>query len=319
MQELNKSIPIYLFLGMLESGKTQFIQKMLESEPFATEEPVLLLVCEEGEEAYDTSRFHMQNVHIRTIDSPEELTPERLLQMSDACGAKRIFIEYNGMWHLKYLKTGKPRSWMIFQTVFIAEAAMFLQFYTNFNTLITSKLSVCDLVYFNRFEGITEPLELHRIVRSVNRNTKIYYEFDNGQTAYDDIEDPLPFDMNADPVVIQDEHYTDWYQDIGDAPENYVGKTVRFKAMISQIEGIEAPIYAVGREIMTCCIEDMEFCGFAAEYRNANFQPVPKQWYMVTAKIHMERETQTREAFPILEILSLEETDAPEAEFDTYL
>ena len=312
MQELNKPIPIYLFLGMLESGKTQFIQKMLESEPFTTDEPVLLLVCGEGEEAYDTSRFPMQNVHIHTVDAPEELTPERLLQTSDACGATCIFIEYNGMWHLKYLMTGKPRSWMIFQTVFIAEAAMFLQFYTNFKSLITSKLSVCDLVYFNRFEGATEPLELHSIVRSVNRRTKIYYEFDNGQTAYDDIEDPLPFDMNADPVVIPDEHYAVWYQDIGDAPENYAGKTVRFKAVISPIEGVQAPIYAVGREIMTCCIEDMEFCGFAAEYNHAEFQPDPGQWYLVTAKIRIEQEPQTGEHFPVLEILSLEKVEAPE-------
>ena len=222
-------------------------------------------------------------------------------------------IEYNGMWHLKYLITGKPRDWMIFQTVLVAEAAGFLQFYRNFRSLVTDKLSVCDLVYFNRFEGNAAPIELHRIVRSVNRRSKIYYEFDSGQNAYDDIVDPLPFVLDADPVIIPDEHYSVWYQDIADVPEQYAGKTVQFKAMLQPINGIRANIYAVGREIMTCCIEDMQFCGFAAEYKtDIASRPMPEQWFIVTAKVRLEQDPQFHENFPVLEIIRLEEADAPE-------
>ncbi len=313
MQDNQQPIPVYLFLGLLEAGKTQFIQKMLESEQFSSEENVLLLVCEEGIEEYDTSRFPKQNVFVQIIDSPDELTRENLQRLSDECHAGRIFVEYNGMWHLKYLITGKPRKWMIFQTVLIAEAAGFLQFYRNFRSLVTDKLSVSDLVYFNRFEGKAEPIELHKIVRSVNRRTKIYYEFDNGQNAYDDIVDPLPFILEADPVVIPDEHYSVWYQDIADVPEQYAGKTVQFKAMLQPIDGIRDDIYAVGREIMTCCIEDMQFCGFAAQYRtDAASRPMPEQWFIVTAKVQLEQDPQFHENFPVLEIIRLKEADAPE-------
>ena len=90
MQDNQQPIPVYLFLGLLEAGKTQFIQKMLESEQFSTEENVLLLVCEEGIEEYDTSHFPEQNVFVRMIDSPDELTRENLQRLSDESHAGRI-------------------------------------------------------------------------------------------------------------------------------------------------------------------------------------------------------------------------------------
>lgn len=50
-------IPMYVFTGFLESGKTKFIQETLEDERFNTGERTLLLVFEEGEEEYDVSAY----------------------------------------------------------------------------------------------------------------------------------------------------------------------------------------------------------------------------------------------------------------------
>ena len=50
-------IPMYVFTGFLESGKTKFIQETLEDERFNTGERTLLLVFEEGEEEYDVSTY----------------------------------------------------------------------------------------------------------------------------------------------------------------------------------------------------------------------------------------------------------------------
>ncbi len=308
-QETPFIIPVYLFLGFLEAGKTKFMQKMLEDSLFAFDQNVLLLVCEEGEEEFDTSRFAEQNVYIHSIEDPDDLNPANLTRLADECDAGRIFIEYNGMWHLQYLIAGKPDTWSIYQTVLIAETASFLLFRNNFRSLVTDKLSLCDLVYFNRFEGVAEPEELHRIVREVNCRVQIYYEFDSGQTAYDDIVDPLPFDKDADPIVIEDAHYTDWYQDIGEHPQDYAGKRVTFKALIMKIEGVPSHIFGVGRDIMTCCVEDMQFCGFAAEYRKfPPFRPHEGHWVMVTARVRIERNERFRRGFPVLEILTLTDT-----------
>ena len=43
-------IPVYLFTGFLESGKTKFIQEMMSDDRFNEGEETLLLLFEEGEE-----------------------------------------------------------------------------------------------------------------------------------------------------------------------------------------------------------------------------------------------------------------------------
>ena len=52
-----RQIPVYLFVGQLESGKTKFIQETMEDPQFDSGDKTLLLVCEEGEEEYDPGRF----------------------------------------------------------------------------------------------------------------------------------------------------------------------------------------------------------------------------------------------------------------------
>ena len=50
-------MPVYLFTGFLEGGKTRFIQETLEDKRFCNGERTLLLVCEEGEEEYAPDQF----------------------------------------------------------------------------------------------------------------------------------------------------------------------------------------------------------------------------------------------------------------------
>ena len=64
------AIPVYVFTGFLDSGKTRFIQETLEDERFNAGEKTLLLVCEEGEEEYDPSSFAAPNVYIEVIEDP---------------------------------------------------------------------------------------------------------------------------------------------------------------------------------------------------------------------------------------------------------
>ena len=59
-------IPVYLFAGFLDSGKTSFLNDIL-ADGFARETPTLLLCCEEGEEEYDPKV--LDNVTVVTVDS----------------------------------------------------------------------------------------------------------------------------------------------------------------------------------------------------------------------------------------------------------
>ena len=71
------NIPMYVFTGFLEAGKTKFIQETLEDERFNAGEKTLLLVLEEGEEEYDISTYPSKNVYIEKPEY-EDLNEEML-------------------------------------------------------------------------------------------------------------------------------------------------------------------------------------------------------------------------------------------------
>lgn len=73
---MSKEIPVYLFVGFLESGKTKFIQETFEDPQFDSGDKTLLLICEEGEEEYDPEKFAFGGVYPATLEDKSELTKE---------------------------------------------------------------------------------------------------------------------------------------------------------------------------------------------------------------------------------------------------
>lgn len=303
-----KAIPVYLFLGFLEAGKTQFIQKTISDKCFGKDENILLVVCEEGAEEYDLSQFGGKNITIHTFEEKSDLDVQFLFKLSEECDADKILIEYNGMWHLTDLLLNKPENWKIFQTVFIADASTFQIYVKNFGSLVIDKVNVSDVVVFNRYENRADVNELHKIIRSINRRTEIYYEADNEMMIVDDIEDPLPFDMEAPTIVIKDNDYAVWYRDIMNEAKKYHGKTVKFKAMITSRPELPNNVFAVGRYIMTCCEADMEFCWFVAYY-NKYYSVQGEKWVTVTAEITVQHHETENIDIPLLSITDLYECE----------
>ena len=147
----NREIPVYMFTGFLEGGKTTFIQETLEDDRFNSGERTLLLVCEEGEEEFDTSSFIGTNVHIKVIEDKSELNSANLARWTDEINAERVLVEYNGMWLVNDFFEAMPADWMMYQIVFLADSNTFLQYNANMRSLVVDKLTNCELVAFNRF------------------------------------------------------------------------------------------------------------------------------------------------------------------------
>ena len=147
-----QEIPVYLFLGFLESGKTKFIQETFEDERFDSGERTLLLVMEEGEEEYDSSRFAVRDFAVETLD-PEELTQDTLEYLERKHRAERVVIEYNGMLELQKFFDAMPESWAIAQVMTFFDATTFLQYNANMRQLVFDKVQYADMVVFNRFRG----------------------------------------------------------------------------------------------------------------------------------------------------------------------
>lgn len=310
-------MPVYLFLGFLESGKTKFIQETLEDKRFNNGERTLMLVCEEGEEEYETSKYPSKNVFIRTIEDKNELTEANLQRLVDECRAERVVIEFNGMWLVNDLFEAMPEGWAIYQVMFFADASTFLNYNANMRSLVVDKLNICELVVFNRMEKTLDPQEFHKIVRGISRRTEIAYEYTDGTVAYDDIEDPLPFDVEADDIVIEDNDYALFYRDIMEEPKKYDGKTVTFKGIAARNPKFPADVFALGRNVMTCCVEDIRYCWFVCE-ADAPEKMKERGWFISKADIEVRKHKFYKGKGPVLKIREISPAAPPEKEVATF-
>ena len=280
-------MPVYLFTGFLESGKTKFIQETLEDKRFCNKEKTLLLVCEEGEEEYAPEQFATDTVVIRVLEGQEQLTTENLTKWAQETKADRVVIEYNGMWLLDALYAAMPEGWVVYQEFMFADAGTFLSYNGNMRQLVYDKLKSCELVVFNRFKPDMDKMEFHKVVRAASRRADIAYESTDGKVVYDDIEDPLPFDLNAPVIEIGDADFAEWYRDLGETPANYEGKTVRFKCHALKRSKMPANTFIVGRHVMTCCVEDIQFAALVCQWDKADTVQ-DDSWMILTAKLNFK-------------------------------
>ena len=280
-------IPVYVFTGFLDSGKTKFIQETLEDPRFNDGERTLLLVFEEGEEEYDLSSYPHQNVYLEVLDQ-QTVTAKQLQALAKKYKAQRVVAELNGMQLVGDIYSRFPQEWAVAQEVMFADATTFMTYNANMRNLVMDKLVGGQMVIFNRLEPGADTMPLHKLVRAANRNIDIMYEYTDGSTAYDEIEDPLPFDINAPVIMIHDEDYALWYRDVTEEPEKYDGKTVCFKGQVARLRREKNGMFAPGRFVMTCCADDIQFCGVPCLYTgSAALQS--RQWVTVTAKVSAQR------------------------------
>ena len=280
-------IPVYVFTGFLDSGKTKFIQETLEDERFNAGERTLLLVFEEGEEEYDFSTYPHQNVFLEVLDQ-ETVTEKDFKALMKKYRPERIVAELNGMQLVGDLYARFPAEWAIAQEVMFADSATFMAYNANMRNLVMDKLTGAQMVVFNRLEKNADIMPFHKIARAANRKIDILYDYTDGTTAFDDVIDPLPYDINAPVIEIKDEDYALWYRDVTEEPEKYDGKTVHFKAQVAMLRRDKDNMFAPGRFVMTCCVEDIQFCGIPCRYAKPK-ELESRSWVMVTAKISAEK------------------------------
>lgn len=304
------AIPVYVFTGFLDSGKTKFIQGTLEDERFNAGEKTLLLICEEGEEEYDPSAFAAPNVYLEIVEDQENLDEAQLETLRKKYRAERVCVELNGMQTVSDFYAKLPKNWVVYQEIMFAEAATFPLYNTNMRSLVVDKVGGCEMVVFNRVKKDTDKMELHKIVRAINRRCDILYEDMDGEVEFDEIEDPLPFDIDADVIEIKDEDYGVWYRDITEDMKKYSGKTVKFKAQVAHLKKKEKDAFVPGRFIMTCCVEDIQFMGFVCTWPGAE-KLSQRDWVWVTAKISLRYHKMYQDMGPVL--TALEVTPAEKA------
>lgn len=310
-------LPVFLFTGFLDSGKTTFLQSMLEDPQFNEGQRTLVLLCEEGEEELAPERFSINNVTIQTVDSAADLTASKMSQWQRKAAATRILIEYNGMWQMNDLFDRLPENWGIAQETMLVDASTIAAYNANMRQLVVDKLTTAELVVFNRVEPGADRMELHKLVRGVSRGAQIVYDLTDGTSEEDTIEDPLPFDLNAPVVNIEDRDYALFYRDLVEETEKYAGKTVRYKALIGNNRRLPNDTFLGGRHIMTCCEADIRYCPLVCKWDKAKSLP-HQSWSVIEGTIAIRFSNIYGKKGPVLTIRSVEPAEQPEQPVATF-
>ena len=287
-----KELPVYLFVGMLESGKSTFIQETMEDPQFDSGDKTLLLVCEDGEVEYEPEKFGFGGVTVAMVTDKAELNRQNLQKLAEESGAGRVVIEYNGMWLIQDLADALPENWVIYQCLATADATTLLTYAGDsaMRALLLDKLRTSELLVVNRAEKVNDEesrMEIHKLVRQASRRCDIAYEFADGSVGYDDIPDPLPFDVNAPVIEIPEEFFGIWYMDCMDEMQKYDGKTVKFLAQVCQTNRAGKNSFVPGRFAMTCCVNDIQFVGFPCKYDDYKALE-QRSWITLTAKVNVK-------------------------------
>lgn len=277
-------MPVFLINGFLESGKTQFLQFTMEQEYFKADGKTLLIVCEEGETEYDSELLSKYNTEAVFIESLEEMTPDRLVELELLYNPERVLIEWNGMWNLDQLKL--PEDWNVFQQITLIDMSTFDLYSANMKPLLYAMVRESELVICNRCDGIEDLSGYRRTLKSMCLKGEIVFEDSDGEVN-EIAEEDLPYDMSQDVIAISPEAYGIWYIDCMERRDRYEGKTVEFTAMTLKTPDFPRNYFVPGRMAMTCCEDDMTFLGFVTKSREANNLET-KQWVRVKAKIAYE-------------------------------
>ena len=190
------------------------------------------------------------------------------------------------------------------------DSATFATYNANMRSLTVDKLSGCSAVFFNRCTEQTDIPALHAAARAISRQVNIIYEYTDGRIEPDNIEDPLPFDIDAPVIQIEDKDYAIWYRDMSEDMDKYIGKHLTFKGLVARDKSLKDTSFALGRHVMTCCADDIAFHGLVCEAK----EPISFEngsWITVTATLEKEKHKLYRGVGPVLHLLSASPSEPP--------
>ncbi len=312
-------MPVYLFLGFLSSGKTSFIKESFDDEKMNPKGiKTLLIVCEDGEEEYDADELAAKGVIVEMIDSKDKLTEDRLAARVRRHAPSRVFVEYNGMWDINTFYEAMPEDWVIYQQTVFFDAETIIGYNANMRQLVYDKIQNSDCVIFKNVPDDSDVMPLHKLIRGMSRGIQIFYEYKSGKTMRDEIVDPLPFDVNADIIEIQDRDFAIWFSDMSDNLKNYDKKTVEYLGMVVKQPDMPKGYIVVGRHIMTCCEADIAYNGLAVKGLDTSAYKT-YDWVRLTGKISVEKcSLYGSSKGPVITALSVTPAEEPDDVVATY-
>lgn len=308
-------IPVYIFTGLLEGGKTTFMKEVLSDPNFTEKERTLIVQLEEGIEEFDDDFLKKFNCSLIAFEDIDDVTIAALKKAVSDNKADRVMVELNGMWNLsEFVDECMPANWELYQVVAAINGSTFELYSANLGQRMFEHITNADLIVFNRCTQKDKDYLHSRNIRAMNPRATIFLDDVDGNS--EDYRDNMvmPFDINADEIAISDEDFGLWYVDASSQPEKYEGKIVKFKSHVFISDKLPKGLIFTGRHGMVCCADDIAYLGFVCQAGDKFDQIKSKEWYNITAKIHIEELSIYKGAGPVLTLLDIEKANPPKDE-----
>lgn len=308
-------IPVYVFMGFLESGKTSFIQDTLEEDYFNNGERTLLFACEEGMEEYDEELLKKTNTTLVYVEEEEDFNKDFLISKVLQYYPDRVIIEYNGMWSVERMMTEMDDTpLLVFQTIVTVNGETFDLYMNNMRSLAVEMYKIAEMVIINRCTAEMPRATWRRSIKAVNRRAQVLFEsVDDDDMGEED--DTLPFDIEGDEIHLEDEDYGIWFVDAMERPEVYEGKTMVMKTRVFKSIRLPKGCFVPGRHAMTCCADDIQFIGYLCHTNHAKSSTIKslknKMWVNLTAEVRIEYNKEYGEEGPVLYAKRVEAAEPP--------
>lgn len=302
-----QDVPVYLFTGFLESGKTSFILNVVQDQRFTEGEKTLIIACEEGLVEFDSEVLADLNIDVAYIEEEADFNTQTLKKLNQKYRPKIVMIEFNGVWSLASCldRIELPKSWALAQIVSTIDASTFSNYLANMRSIIYEQLVDSEMIVFNRCSEKTKKSFLRSNIKAINRRAQIIYESVDG-SINSLPEDDLPYDLNAPIIKISDDDFGLWYMDALENPDKYVGKKVEVKgkAFEPMDDSIRECAFVIGRYAMVCCADDTQPIGFLTYWEYAS-QLIPEEWVLIEATMDKIIDDDLQEEVPILKVENL--------------
>ena len=253
---MNREIPVFLFNGFLDSGKTTLIKEIIEGESSYRGYNTLIVATEDGEVEYDKKWIEENEVYVEIILEDEYKDERYFYELLKKYNPKQIVIELNAFVDFDEFKL--PRNFVVYQEITLFDASKFEIYYNNMKPLINKMVTYSTLIVFNRTINNNNLSKFRRGIRAFNQRADVAFENNEGKLTTI-LDEDLPYDINSSHIDIEDQYFPIWYLDITECFDKYQDKTITFNAYIRQVNN---KTIVVGRQIMTCCADDIQFYGF---------------------------------------------------------
>ena len=292
-----KRVSVVIINGFLESGKTTFIKDAILDNPKMSDEKILVICCEEGEEEFESL---LPNVALHVIEEKEDLTAELLSQLNSEHEPTYVIIEYNGVWGMQTLyNLTTPRGWVLVDQYTIIDSTTFASYFSNMKSIFADMLRSSTTVILNRCTREDDFRFYRNNIKPCALQADLMYVSDEDGILDITLEEDLPYSLNDDVIVLDEESYTVWYIDMLDNIERYIGKTVEFIAQVAKPDYFRNGYFLAGNTVVTCCEDDMQFLGFVCKFGKTK-SLIEGDFVTVRAEVHHEYSPEYEEDGPVL-------------------